>query len=129
GGRRRPPPLSSAQRRLWFIARWEPGSPLYNVPAAYRLAGAVVPAALAAALAEVVRRHEALRTTFALAATGEPVQVIAPAGASVSSRLWLVDLAALPAEKRAAELQRPRTAEAEPPFRLTTRPLLRTPPV
>ncbi|HZF14277.1 MAG TPA: non-ribosomal peptide synthase/polyketide synthase [Thermoanaerobaculia bacterium] len=121
-------PLSFAQQRLWFIDRLEPGSPLYNIPAAYRLEGVVVPAALAAALAEVVRRHEALRTTFTAAAdTGnEPVQVIAPAGVTTAGRLWNVDLGALPAGRGAAERERLATAEAERPFDLSRGPLLRT---
>src|SRR6185436_7165249 len=46
-------PLSFAQERLWFLDRFAPGSPLYNVPAALRLDGPLRPAALAAALSEV----------------------------------------------------------------------------
>ena len=70
-------PLSSAQERLWLLDRMEPGGSAYNVPAARRLSGPLDAAALERALAEVVRRHESLRTTFA-EHDGSPVQVIAP---------------------------------------------------
>ncbi|HEV2735383.1 MAG TPA: amino acid adenylation domain-containing protein, partial [Longimicrobiaceae bacterium] len=60
----RPLPLSFAQQRLWFIAQMAPESPAYNMPYALRLRGPLDPAALERALAEVVRRHESLRTTF-----------------------------------------------------------------
>ena len=61
-----PLPLSFAQERLWFLDQLEPGSAAYNIPrgAAAARARSTSPA-LAARLGEVVRRHEALRTTFA----------------------------------------------------------------
>ena len=78
-GRTGPLPLSFAQERLWFLDRLEPGSAVYNIPVALRLGGALDAAALERALGEIVRRHEALRTTFA-EVDGAPVQVIAPFG-------------------------------------------------
>src|SRR4029450_13872209 len=66
-------PVSLAQQRLWFLDRLEPGSPLYNIPSAIEVEGRLSVAALAASLREIVRRHEALRTTFAAGAEG-PVQ-------------------------------------------------------
>ncbi|MFL5540369.1 MAG: condensation domain-containing protein, partial [Longimicrobiaceae bacterium] len=72
-----PAPLSFAQERLWFIDRLEPGSAVYNIPVAWRLAGALDERALERALGEIVRRHEALRTTFG-EVDGSPVQVVAP---------------------------------------------------
>ncbi|MBN8227307.1 non-ribosomal peptide synthase/polyketide synthase [Corallococcus macrosporus] len=75
--RSRPLPLSFAQQRLWFIDQLQPGSPLYNVPMAVRLEGALDVAVLERALREVVRRHEVLRTTFREDASG-PVQVVSP---------------------------------------------------
>ncbi|MBI5650956.1 MAG: hypothetical protein HZC40_11015 [Chloroflexi bacterium] len=70
-------PLSFAQQRLWFIDQLEPHSPLYNIPAAVRLTGALDAAAFARALNEIARRHEILRTTFARV-NDQPAQIIAP---------------------------------------------------
>src|SRR6185295_3624584 len=68
-------PLSFAQQRLWFLDQLEPRGSSYNIPLALRLEGDLAASALAAAVAEVVRRHEALRTVFS-SIEGEPVQVV-----------------------------------------------------
>ncbi|MEV7795784.1 amino acid adenylation domain-containing protein [Streptomyces sp. NPDC087512] len=72
-------PLSYAQQRLWFIDRLEPATGLYNVPFAVRLEERLDPGALRAALADVVARHESLRTVFPQSG-GVPWQRVLPAG-------------------------------------------------
>ncbi len=115
-------PLSFAQQRLWFIDQLEPGSSVYNFPAAVRLKGPLNVAALKKSLDEIVKRHEALRTTFAIV-DGRPVQVIAPL---LTLTLPIVDLRELPQPEREREVQRLATNEALCPFDLAEGPLVRT---
>nr|WP_245671402.1 non-ribosomal peptide synthetase [Nocardia amamiensis] len=70
-------PLSAAQQRMWFLNQFDTGSAAYNVPMAVRLTGDLDVAALRAAIADVVNRHEILRTVYPQTAQG-PVQVILP---------------------------------------------------
>ncbi len=115
------PPLSFAQQRLWFIHQLLPASTEYNIARAVRLRGAVRVGVLAASLREIVRRHAVLRTTFALH-DGQPVQVIAAAG---RVPLPLVDLGALPLERREPAAWGLALADAARPFDLARGPLLR----
>jgi len=115
-------PLSFAQQRLWFLAQLRPDDAAYNMAAAVELRGRLDAGALGDALRRVVRRHEALRTTF-VSIDGEPVQVIHPEAAEPP--LAVVDLCGLPAPE-GAEVERLARAEASRPFDLERGPLLRT---
>jgi amino acid adenylation domain-containing protein len=113
-------PLSFAQQRLWFLAQLTPGSSAYNIPTAVRLQGELHVEALQRGLTELVRRHEALRTTF-LEQQGQPVQCIAP---PAELPLEVVDLSGL-GEAAPQEARRLLAREGLHGFDLATGPLLR----
>src|SRR3712207_1256970 len=69
-------PTSYAQQRLWFFDRLSPHSTAYNICDLLPLPSPLDADALSRALSEIIRRHESLRTTFAEAADGQPVQVV-----------------------------------------------------
>ncbi|MFD6895223.1 amino acid adenylation domain-containing protein, partial [Rhodococcus sp. NPDC060086] len=84
GGPAAPPPdripLSPAQQRMWLINRFDPASPVYNIPVAVRLSGYLDVDALRAAVDDVVQRHETLRTLFPSAPEAGPQQVVLDTG-------------------------------------------------
>src|SRR5882724_6034021 len=72
-------PLSRGQQSLWFLHALDPAGAAYNVASAVRVRGELDVAALQLAIATLVERHAALRTTFPTS-RGEPVQRVHPAG-------------------------------------------------
>jgi amino acid adenylation domain-containing protein/non-ribosomal peptide synthase protein (TIGR01720 family) len=112
-------PLSFAQQRLWFLHQLEPDNPAYNMFGALRLNGRLDAAALEWSIAELVARHEPLRTTFGIV-DGRPVQIIAD---SFRLPLPLTDLSA--DDERDAAVLRLIDAESKRPFDLAAGPLLR----
>ncbi len=114
-------PTSFAQARLWFLDQLAPGNPFYNVSTALRLTGRLNLTALQQTFNEIVRRHEALRTTFVMV-EGQPMQAIAP---TLTIPLTVIDLRNLESQERETQAQRLATQEAQRPFNLTTGPLLR----
>ena len=111
------PELSFAQQRLWFLDRLSPGGAEYNMPAAIRLRGALDVAALEHAFAELVRRHEVLRTSLA-EHDGVARQVI---HSFTAPMLPVVDVSRLEGHAVQALVD----AEAARPFDLERDPLLR----
>jgi len=114
-------PLSFAQQRLWFLDQLQPGTSSYNVPDAVLLRGPLDTKALERTFNEISRRHEVLRTTFALF-DGGPAQVIAP---PQDWRLPVLDLSSMPEAERETEARRLANEESYRPFDLARGPLLR----
>jgi len=115
-------PMSYAQQRLWFLDQLQGKSTEYNVPEALRLRGELDYSALERALSAIVQRHEILRTRFAEAEDGQPVQIIDP-----ESRVFLQieDLSGLDEETRQRQIAEAKRNEQEKPFDLACGPLLR----
>lgn len=114
-------PLSFAQSRLWFLERLQPGEAAYNVPWAMRLHGPLDREALRRSLAEIVRRHETLRTSFPIV-DGEPRQWVHPPPPDVLSEQ---DLPMIPDVGWEAQLRTFLQAEGWRPFPLESGPIFR----
>ncbi|MGW1787175.1 condensation domain-containing protein, partial [Streptomyces sp. NPDC002143] len=116
GDRPERPPLSFAQRRLWFLQQMEGAGAGYNIPLALRLSGRLDERALTEALADVVTRHETLRTVFP-EAHGTPYQkVLDPDTARPRLRVTSTDESRL-AEALAEAARHPFDLAAEVPLR------------
>ena len=109
-------PVSASQRRMWLLSQLDPGSPTYTVFAPLRLRGELDESALRRSVAEIVRRHEALRTTF-----HQSGDTVFQRVGSVDVVMPVHDLSAAP--DRAGELLRELN---DRPFDLAAGPLLRT---
>jgi amino acid adenylation domain-containing protein len=114
-------PASFAQERLWFLEQLGAPASLYNVAQPLWLSGDVDEATLRRSLEEIVRRHEALRTRFALE-DGRLTQRIDGPG---PVELLVRDLRELPAAERAAQAMREMTKSAESRYDLARGPLFR----
>ena len=123
--RPRPPgvrvPVSPEQGQVWLHASVAPTIPLYNEPITIHRHGPFSLDALQCSFDEVLRRHEAWRTSFELA-DGEVWQVVHP---ELRVELPLIDLSALPADKAEQEARRIAAADARSPISLAEAPLLR----
>ncbi|HEY3570220.1 MAG TPA: amino acid adenylation domain-containing protein, partial [Thermoanaerobaculia bacterium] len=110
-----------SQERMWFLNQLDPGSSAYNLSRALRLRGRLDLTVLGRCFSELIRRHETLRTSFALD-DGRPVQVVRP---PVPVAPDVVDLRHLPPAGREAEARAWATAEAARPFDLSRDLLIR----
>lgn len=117
-------PTSVAQERIWFVTQLEPEVARYNIGAAYALPTGCDLAGVRSALAQVLARHEALRTSLVPADDGGGAvrQRIHPAPAAEVAE---TDLRGLPPAEREPELQRIAAADAAGPFDLARPPLWR----
>ncbi|MGW7147131.1 amino acid adenylation domain-containing protein, partial [Streptomyces sp. NPDC054878] len=110
-------PLSFAQRRLWFLNRLEgASSSTYNLPIALRLTGTLDRVALAAALRDVIARHESLRTVFPEGTDGTPFQHLLDADDACPSLMAVPVPEAELAEAVATETSRGFDLTSEPPL-------------
>lgn len=108
-------PLSFSQERLWFLDQLDPSkSSAYNMPFAFKIAGALNISALKQSLNEILRRHEALRTAFSVI-DGKPVQIAHP---ELTVALPIVKLEEVPQEQREVKVTQLISQEVEQPFDL-----------
>ncbi|MGA9381124.1 MAG: amino acid adenylation domain-containing protein, partial [Phormidium sp.] len=112
-------PLSWAQERLWFVNQLEGKSSAYTMPFTIRLLGNLNVKALEQAFAQLVQRHEPLRTRFQIK-NNQPIQII---DQNLSFTLPVINLQHLPEAK--TQLKAQLTEEARKPFDLANGSVLR----
>jgi len=118
---RGPAPLSSSQRRLWFLHQLVPETSAYHMSGAINLQGSLRPEVLEKCLQEIIHRHDILRTSFPIIGE-QPLQVVDPIS---TVRLPIVDLRMLAESERKREARRLIAAQSARPFDLAAGPLLR----
>jgi hypothetical protein len=106
---------------MWFLARLDPSSVAYNESRVHRLTGEIDLGAFERSVRYLVRRHEILRTTYALI-DDEPRQLVQDES---FIDLETIDLSTLPAEEQYPELHRLLRTRAMKPFDHQSGPLLR----
>src|SRR5580700_5260627 len=115
-------PLSYSQERLWLLDRMEALGSAYNVPLAVRLEGQLDISALERCFGELIRRHESLRTRFAVV-DEDPLQIIEPA---TPVHLEVEELSDVAVAERLATARRRAGEIARERFDLERGPLIRT---
>jgi amino acid adenylation domain-containing protein len=114
-------PLSVTQEQLWYFSQLAPENPIYNEVVSIRKTGELNREALRQAFNEVVRRHEAWRSTFRLV-NEVPVQVVQP---PPTFELPLIDLRDSPGKDVAQHAAQIAAELACEPYQLDTGPLVR----
>jgi len=114
-------PLSFSQQGLWVLEQLKLLGPAYNISTAVRITGDLNLHILERSFAEVIKRHDILRTTF-IETAQSPVQKIAP---SLDLPLTLIDLSQSPSEHLETESHQLIIEEAGTRFDLAGGPLLR----
>ena len=95
-------PASLAQQRFWVLDKLEPGNPALNVAVRWRIEGDLPVELIEKAFAQIVNRHETLRTLF-IEIDGEPFQIVQP---EVLLRVPSIDLTVLSEAEAYAECDR-----------------------
>jgi surfactin family lipopeptide synthetase A len=117
------PPLSLAQHKVWLRSQMTAGMPpLYNESITIYRRGPLDVPALKQSFKEMIRRHEAWRTTFDVV-RAQPVQIIHPSSEAIQLRIF--DLSGAAESNRETEALRLATEEATPAFDLKRGPLVR----
>jgi amino acid adenylation domain-containing protein len=114
-------PLSYSQLQMWIIDQMQPGNHAYNLPVAYRIKGNLNVEVLESSFNEIIKRHDSLRTTFALYKE-QPVQLIHQ---EYSIRIETIDLGNIPVEECDNQISKLAYEEAIQPFDLSVLPLIR----
>ncbi len=104
-------PLTSVQRRLYFLYQLTPDSVTYNIPFFYKLQGAFDVQWAGAAFRQIINRHENFRTVFRLE-YGQPRQFILD-----TTDFSLEQFHTKNIDEAAALFVRPFTFEEAPPIR------------
>jgi amino acid adenylation domain-containing protein len=117
-----PCPLSPAQQRIWFIEKLVPEALAYNEAEAVRLTGELNVEVLERAFNIIIGRHELFRSTVQMT-DGQPFFVVHENWPLEFKR---IDLGALPAAEREAEVERLLVSEPRRPYHLETAPGIRT---
>ncbi|MFE2755824.1 condensation domain-containing protein [Actinosynnema sp. NPDC059335] len=116
-----PVPLAFPQSRFWFLDRYSANAASYVISAALRVRGGLRSDVFTAACAEVVARHESLRTVFT-EVDGVPVQRVR---AELPPEVDVVDLRGTDPADVPAEVERREAELVARPFDLSSGPLLR----
>jgi amino acid adenylation domain-containing protein/non-ribosomal peptide synthase protein (TIGR01720 family) len=114
-------PLSFAQERMWFVSQLDPDAAVYNIPVGMLIRADVHIPTLERAAAEVMRRHEALRTAYR-AQDGQVVQVVET---DVPSPVQVIDVRDRVGPDFGASVRRLVAEDGIRPFDLTRPPLMR----
>ena len=117
-----PAPLSYGQQQIWVHSKFAGETLIYNEPVTIHRHGPLDVAALERSFTEIVRRHEAWRTTFEWK-DDQAVQIVQPPPSRIE--IPFTDLRSLPEAQREAEATRLATEDALRPFDLTRGPMYR----
>jgi amino acid adenylation domain-containing protein len=114
-------PLSSSQRRIWFLETLDETIRAYNIPLDFKFTGDLNINILDIAINTLISRHEAFRTVFP-DIQGEPVQKVLP---ELKCNLEIINLQHESKEKMAGIISHHSLENARYKFHLASGPLFR----